>query len=92
MPSIRAQAFAEKAKTRDLNRVLAPALFGERGLGTLHSMIIAHGIEALDLAVRDFIARSKMDRAIRRGHVRTWRFFGPYISEQSAKENAPCED
>jgi hypothetical protein len=92
MPSTdRAAAFAEQAKARDWNQILAPWLFAEKGLADLRGLIEAHGVENVDLAVRDFIARSKADRRISRGHVRSWHFFKPYC-EQIAKENAPCAE
>ncbi len=75
-------AFAEQAKARDWNKALAASLFGEKGLADLQAMIQAHGLDAVDQAVRDLLAKSKADRTIRRGHVRSWHFFRPYINEQ----------
>jgi len=84
------RTFVEKMRARDWNAVLASGLFSERGFEELQDMIAKHGREALDQAVRGFIARSKTDRVIRRGHVRSWHFFGPYINEQAKKDTARC--
>ncbi len=77
-----AKAFAEQAKRRDWNAVLAAPLFGERGLEALQALLDAHGLDAVDLAVRDLLAKSKADRAIPRNYVKSWAYFRPYINEQ----------
>ncbi len=88
MPSTDAAVFAERAKANDWNAVLSPGCFTEKGLADLGELIQAHGIEALDEAVSVLLAKSKVDRAIRRGHVKGWAYFKPYC-EQIAKENVP---
>jgi hypothetical protein len=81
------RTFAEQVKTRDWNRVLSAGLFGEKGLETLQGMIERHGRQTLGEAVRGFLARSKTDRVICRGHVRSWKYFAKHC-EQIAMEKA----
>jgi hypothetical protein len=91
MPCTDAEAFAEQIRDRDWNRVLSPTLFTDQGLADLQAIIEAHGLDAVDEAVRVLLARSKVDRNIARGHVRRWAFFKP-LCEQIAKEHAPCAE
>jgi hypothetical protein len=77
-----AKAFAEQIQARDWNRVLAPVLFGEKGLADLQALIQAHGLDAVDEAVRVLLAKSKADRRISRSHVRSWHFIRPYLNKQ----------
>lgn len=70
-PCTDAKAFAEQIRGRDWNRVLSPALFTDQGLANLQALIEAHGLDAVDLAVRNYLARSITSC----GCVRSWRFF-----------------
>ncbi len=86
LPGNSAKALAEKFRAADWNKIVAPACFTAKGLADLGELIQAHGIDAVSEAVHVLLAKSKTDRTIRRGHVRSWRFFGPAINEQQTKE------
>jgi hypothetical protein len=85
------KTFAEKVRARDWNRVLAPWLFSERGLADLKSIIERHGRDTMDEAVRGFLSRSKTDRNIARGYVRSWKYFTP-LCEQTTMEDSKCAE
>jgi hypothetical protein len=86
MPSTDAtKALSDQIRARDWNRVRAPCLFGEKGLADLQKLLGEYGHAAVDEAVRQLLARSKVDHNIVRNYVRSWKYFAP-LCEQIAME------
>jgi hypothetical protein len=81
-----AKMLASKFKARDWNGCIAPHLFSEQNLLGLEVIIGNHGVEAVDDIVSEYIARSKTDRTIERGHVKNWLYFQPAIVQQVNSE------
>lgn len=76
----RAASLAGQLQARDTCNILAPWLFREPALADLRELIEARGVAAVELAVRNYLARSRnyLTRSVSsRGYVRSWRFFKP---------------
>lgn len=80
------ESLAGKFRAADENRVINRWLFSEKGLAGLRKLIADHGAEAVNDAVMYVILGSNTELEIEPGHVRTWAYFVPRITQQSELE------
>jgi hypothetical protein len=78
-----ARPLAERFKRRDLNHVLAPRLFTKEGLAELSRFLSTYDADDIAEAVSEYLLRGMTDHEIAPGSISTWRYFAPYIREQS---------
>lgn len=82
------QRFAIAMKKLDENACLAPVLFKSSAYAELGAMMDNFGARAVEEAISEIVLRQKTDGKVRRGGIRSWRYFAKEAASVAAKRAA----